>query len=139
MLRQAYATVTGAAPAPKGQAKTDFSRLISTFFLDNGILTNPDLVVVSPLIQLTGKGTANILNDKLDYKLVASLMNVLNNQSAARPKPAGVTIPLMITGTLQHPEYKLDTKTLFDKQLQQETHKVKDKLKDSLLKKLGGF
>jgi len=139
MLRQAYATVTGAAPAPKGQAKTDFSRLSGTFFLDNGILTNPDLVVVSPLIQLTGKGTANILNDKLDYKLAASLMNVLNNQSAAQLKPAGVTIPLMITGTLQHPEYKLDTKALFNQQLQQETHKVKDKLKDSLLKKLGGF
>lgn len=139
MLRQAYATVTGAAPAPKGQAKTDFSRLSGTFFLDNGILTNPDLVVVSPLIQLTGKGTANILNDKLDYKLAASLINVLNNQSAAQPKPAGVTIPLMITGTLQHPEYKLDTKVLFNQQLQQETNKVKDKLKDSLLKKLGGF
>ncbi|MGL4449250.1 MAG: AsmA family protein, partial [Shewanella sp.] len=139
MLRQAYATVTGAAPAPKGQAKTDFSRLSGTFFLDNGILTNPDLVVVSPLIQLTGKGTANILNDKLDYKLAASLINVLNNQSAAQPKPAGVTIPLMITGTLQHPEYKLDTKALFNQQLQQETNKVKDKLKDSLLKKLGGF
>lgn len=139
MLRQAYATVTGAAPAPKGQAKTDFSRLSGTFFLDNGILTNPDLVVVSPLIQLTGKGTANILNDKLDYKLAASLMNVLNNQSAAQIKPAGVTIPLMITGTLQHPEYKLDTNALFNQQLQQETHKVKDKLKDSLLKKLGGF
>ncbi|MGL5360247.1 MAG: AsmA-like C-terminal region-containing protein, partial [Shewanella sp.] len=120
------------------QGKTEFSRLSGSFFINNGIVTNPDLVIASPLLQISGKGTANIVNDKLDYKLTASLVNVLKGQNASEPQ-IGVAIPLMISGTLQQPEYKLDTKALLNQQLKQETNKAKDKLKESILKKLGGF
>lgn len=141
MIRSAQAKLKGdLSPETKAERKTDFSSLTGSFSLDNGVATNPDLALSSPLLRLDGKGTANLLTEALDYRLTASLVNSLKGQGGSdKDALAGVDIPLAITGTSQKPEYALDTKALLNNQLKEETDKAKEKLKDSLLKKLGGF
>ena len=141
MIRSAQAKLKGdLSPETKAERKTDFSSLTGSFSLDNGVATNPDLALSSPLLRLDGKGTANLLTEALDYRLTASLVNSLKGQGGSdKDALAGVDIPLAITGTFQKPEYALDTKALLNNQLKEETDKAKEKLKDSLLKKLGGF
>ena len=141
MIRSAQAKLKGdLSPETKEERKTDFSSLTGSFSLDNGIATNPDLAMSSPLLRLAGKGTANILTEALDYRLTTSLVNSLKGQGGSdKDALAGIDIPLAITGTFQKPEYALDTQALLNNQLKEETDKAKEKLKDSLLKKLGGF
>lgn len=141
MIRSAQAKLKGDLSADtKEERKTDFSSLTGNFSLENGIATNPDLAMSSPLLRLAGKGSANLLTESLDYKLTTSLINSLKGQGGSEKDAlVGVDIPLAITGTFQKPEYALDTQALLNNQLKEETDKAKDKLKDSLLKKLGGF
>ncbi|MDT3282451.1 AsmA family protein [Shewanella scandinavica] len=141
MIRSAQAKLKGdLSPETKEERKTDFSSLSGSFSLDNGVATNPDLAMSSPLLRLAGKGTANLLTEALDYRLTTSLVNSLKGQGGSdKDALAGIDIPLAITGTFQKPEYALDTKALLNNQLKEETDKAKEKLKDSLLKKLGGF
>ena len=141
MIRSAQAKLKGdLSSETKEERKTDFSSLSGSFSLDNGVATNPDLAMSSPLLRLAGKGTANILTEALDYRLTTSLVNSLKGQGGSdKDALAGIDIPLAITGTFQKPEYALDTQALLNNQLKEETDKAKEKLKDSLLKKLGGF
>lgn len=141
MIRSAQAKLKGDLSADtKEERKTDFSSLTGTFSLENGVATNPDLSMASPLLRLAGKGNANLMTEALDYRLTASLVNSLKGQGGSEKDAlAGVDIPLAITGTFQKPEYALDTKALLNNQLKEETDKAKEKLKDSLLKKLGGL
>lgn len=141
MIRSAQAKLKGDMSAEtQEERKTDFSSLTGNFSLEHGVTANPDLAMSSPLIRLAGKGSANLLTETLDYRLTASLVNSLKGQGGSgKDALAGIDIPLAITGTFQKPEYALDTQALLNNQLKEETDKAKEKLKDSLLKKLGGF
>ncbi|MCL1091833.1 AsmA family protein [Shewanella profunda] len=141
MIRSAQAKLKGdLTTETKEERKTDFSSLTGTFSVENGVAINPDLSMASPLLRLAGKGNANLMTEALDYRLTASLVNSLKGQGGSEKDAlAGVDIPLAITGTFQKPEYALDTKALLNNQLKEETDKAKEKLKDSLLKKLGGL
>ncbi|MGS0726494.1 AsmA family protein, partial [Shewanella sp. 0m-11] len=118
------------------EQKTDFTSMTGSFNIANGVITNPDLDMASPLIRLKGKGTANILNEALDYKLTTSVVGSLEGQGGdKRDALYGVEIPFLITGTMSEPKFALDTKALLDSKLKDETNK----LKDSLFKKFGGL
>ncbi|QYJ77475.1 AsmA family protein [Shewanella acanthi] len=141
MIRGAQAKLKGdLSEDKKAEKKTDFSSLTGTFSIENGIATNPDLAMSSPLLRVAGKGSANLMTEALDYRLTTSLVDSFKGQGgSSKDTLTSIDIPLLITGTFEKPEYKLDTEALFNNQLKDETNKAKDKLKDSLLKKLGGF
>lgn len=136
MIRSAQKKMAGDLSAQDIQElKTDFTSLTGSFKLLEGALNNPDLSMSSPLIRLDGKGTANIISEKIDYKLVTKVVGSLVGQGSEQDSLKGVDIPLSISGSFQDPKFGLDTDALLKGRLNQE----KDKLKDSLLKKLGGF
>lgn len=141
MIRSAQAKLKGDLNADtKEERKTDFSSLTGSFSLEQGVATNPDLAMASPLLRLAGNGTANLLTEGLEYRLTTSLVKTLAGQGGEDKNAlAGVDIPLLISGTFQEPKFSLDTQSLLNNQLKDETDKAKEKLKDSLLKKLGGF
>lgn len=141
MLRDAQAKLSGDLSSTDSvEKKTDFTSLTGSFSLVNGVASNPDLLMASPLIRLSGAGTANIVTEALDYSLTTSVVGSLEGQGGGeREVLHGVEIPFAISGTFSEPKFALDTAALFDAKLKQEAEKVQDKLKDSLLKKLGGF
>ncbi|MCE9684669.1 AsmA family protein [Shewanella sp. AS16] len=144
MLRDAQAKLKGDMSAQdNAERKTDFSSLGGSFTVAKALVTNPDLAMASPLLRLAGAGTANLISEALDYKLTTSLVGSLKGQGGeSQDALAGIDIPLAITGTFEKPEYALDTQALLGGKLKQEAakaeEKLKDKLKESLLKKLGG-
>lgn len=141
MIREAQATLSGnSSSSTSDEKKTDFTSLTGTFSAVNGIVSNPDLLMSSPLIRLSGAGTANIISEALDYQLTTAVVGSLEGQGGGdKDLLYGIEIPFLITGTLTEPKFALDTAGLFDAKLKQETEKVKDKLKNSLLEKFGGF
>ncbi|WP_064792134.1 AsmA family protein [Shewanella woodyi] len=141
MIRDAKAKLSGdLSSSATAEQKTDFTSLTGSFNVVKDVVSNPDLLMASPLIRLAGAGTANIVSEALDYSLTTSVVGSLEGQGGGdRDALHGIEIPFAITGTFSEPKFALDTEALFDAKLKQETDKVKDKVKDSILKKLGGF
>lgn len=140
MIRHAKATLKNEAQQDTDtEQKTDFSSVTGSFSLSDGVFSNPDLKMAAPLLRLAGKGTANIINQQLDYQLSTALVNTSKGQGGKdKDELAGIEIPLKITGTLQQPKYALDTKALMQGQLKDKVESGKEKLKNKLLEKLGG-
>ncbi|GAA0782617.1 MULTISPECIES: AsmA family protein [Pseudomonadati] len=136
MIRSGQKKLAGDLSAEgKQELKTDFTSLTGGFSLLEGVLTNPDLAMASPLIRLDGKGTANIITQQIDYNLVTKVVGSLAGQGAETDPLSGIDIPLKINGSFDEPKFALDTQALMKGKLNKET----DKLKDSLFKKLGGL
>ncbi|QIR14553.1 AsmA family protein [Shewanella aestuarii] len=139
MIRSAQKKLSGDLSASDVQElKTDFTSLTGTFSLKEGLFNNPDLAMSSPLIRINGKGGANILTEEIDYQLTTKIVGSLTGQGDSTSM-AGIDIPLSISGSFKQPKFGLDTEALMKGQLKQEADKAKDKLKDSLFKKLGAF
>lgn len=141
MIRNAKATLKNEAQtADNSEQKTDFSSLTGSFNLTDGLLTNPDLKMAAPLLRLAGKGSANLINEELDYQLNTALVNTSKGQGGKEKDDlAGIEIPLKISGTMQKPKYSLDTKALLEGQFKDKVESGKEKLKNKLLEKLGGL
>ncbi len=114
MIRNAKATVLGGGKAAgNAPLKTDFAEIKGTAKIKNGIINNPDLSAKSPLLRLTGQGTASLPAETIDYRATATVVATTRGQGGKDLQDlAGVPIPVRITGTFQDPKYGLDTAAL---------------------------
>ncbi|WP_119306406.1 AsmA family protein [Cohaesibacter haloalkalitolerans] len=81
---------------------TDFSALTASFTFQNGIASNNDLSMLSPLFRLSGAGTIDLPNMTINYKTTPKVIAKLKGQGG--PVNAdGVPIPIIIKGKLTKP------------------------------------
>ena len=97
--------------------ETDFTEMSGTFTLDRGIVSNSDLQMLSPLLRVTGMGSADIVKQTIDYRLNPSLVADLQGQGG-RFQRRGLTIPVLISGTFEKPVYRPDLRGLVENNLQ---------------------
>ena len=76
-----------------GAGKTDFVSLGGTFTIAKGIISNADLAMKGPLLQASGKGTVDLPQKFLKYRVVPVL-----TASSAVDNAKGVKIPVDIVG-----------------------------------------
>ena len=86
--------------------KTEFAALSMSGVFVNGILNSDDLIMQSPLLNATGKGSFNLVNETVDYVLSPVLTDDSGVQ--ALDKLSGVAIPIRLTGNIYEPDYKVD-------------------------------
>lgn len=118
LIREAYASYKG-IPVEKsaGKPKTDFALLSATLNIKNGLVTNKDLNAQSPLLRVGGKGQANIVTEKVDYHVKASLVNTLEGQGGKTLSDLkGLTIPVSIKGSFSDPKFGVELDKLLDAQ-----------------------
>jgi AsmA protein len=101
--------------------KTDFSTLQGNVKIINGVAHNEDLAGSSPVLQLHGAGQADLVTEKLDYLIKASV-----------PELQGFTLPVKLGGTFSAVSWKLDTSSLGSQLLKQKKEGLQEKLKDQL-------
>lgn len=130
-IRTAYAVLRG-KPQANVSGATEFSALTGTATITNGLLSNPDLQGRSPLLQVQGNGTANLVNEALDYRIMATLVDSLEGQGELTGRP----IPLQIAGTLSKPKVGVDMRQVLKQEVE---NKVQEKLQDSLKGGLKGL
>ncbi len=89
--------------------KTDFSALTATFKIKNGVATNTDLTMLSPLLRVRGSGRIMLPPRQVDYTVVPKVVDELTGQGGATDV-GGLEIPVHITGSFQNLKYtpKLD-------------------------------
>ncbi len=94
-------------PKARETQKTDFAELGGTFTIRNGIVSNSDLLLKSPLLRLSGKGTVDLpkkfVNYRIEPKLVASTTGQGGSASAA-----GIKVPVIVSGPFDNVDYQPD-------------------------------
>jgi AsmA protein len=87
--------------------KTDFAELRGTYRINNGILTNNDLTLKSPLIRLTGKGTVDLPKRRVNYRVEPKLVETTKGQGG-RADASGIKVPVVVSGPWDNLSYKPD-------------------------------
>ena len=89
--------------------RTDFSEMISTFTIKNGVAHNDDLSMKAPIFRISGAGDIDIGNEKINYIAKPTIVKSLKGQGGADlDSLSGITIPVKLTGTFSSPQYALD-------------------------------
>jgi AsmA protein len=76
---------------------TDFTEMTATFKIAQGIVSNDDLSMKSPVLRLAGKGTISLPPRTINYRAVPTLVGTLQGQGG-KDGLAGLDVPLLITG-----------------------------------------
>jgi len=142
LMRRAEAVLTG-QPAPEegGPNETDFTDLAATVTLKDGVASNSDLALRSPLLRVGGEGSADLLTERIDYLVRATIVGTLTGQGG-KPleKVKGLTVPIRVSGGFDDPKYALDADQLLKDNLKakvgEKREELKQKAQESLKKGL---
>lgn len=111
-LREARAMLPGARTETQrasGAAKTDFSEMTANFVIRDGVASNNDLDLKSPLLRLGGAGRIDIGASTLDYTARVSVVGTLTGQDGrALTELRGVTVPVRLSGPFDQMSYAID-------------------------------
>jgi AsmA protein len=134
-LRRARALLKGGeAPKPVLPPRTRFSSVSATGVVNNGVMRNDDLSAELPFMQMTGRGTVDLVAATVNYDLTARVLErpeSLKNVTEAELKDfTKAVIPLKITGPLTSPSVKPNVEALLRQRVEEE---VKGRLLDKLL------
>jgi AsmA protein len=109
----------GPAPTESRPPRTKFDAFKMSAQITNGIAKTTDLVISSPVLKVTGQGSANLVNKGIDFQMLASVLKA--------PGASVADIPVKVAGTYTDPTFKPDVQALAKGAL-------KDKLQDVLKK-----
>lgn len=107
--------------------QTDFSEFSATFAATNGVISNKDLSLQSPLLRLTGSGSIDLPQQRLDLLLQPKLVASIEGQGSKKAKK-GLNIPVRIDGPWSNIKVRPDVSKAAKKN-------VKDKIKKKVSNK----
>ncbi len=138
LAREAQALLRGEpVPAAAGPDETDFTEITATARIRAGLLRNEDLLGKSPFLRVTGKGTVDLVRERLDYRLTAMVVSTAKGQGGEGLEDLeGVPIPLRLEGPLAAPKVRLDAKALLTERQKRRLEKKKKKLEEKLRRRL---
>lgn len=115
---------------PKDQ--TAFSEIKGSANINNGLISNNDLIATASKINATGAGTADLKSKRINYEVNAKIV-----RSKSDDKVKEVPVVIDIAGTFEQPEYRLDIVEMLKDQQMEKLERKKDKLLEKLDKKIG--
>lgn len=129
-VRSAITTGSLQASASSTEEKTDFSELSAHFVIRNGVATNHDGQLASPLLRATGEGSIDIGALAVDYTAKFSVVGTLEGQGGQPlSELKGVTVPLHISGPFDNLSFGLDWRNVAQQTLQKKaTEQLKSRL-----------
>ncbi|WP_413110531.1 AsmA family protein [Thaumasiovibrio sp. DFM-14] len=138
MIREARATLKGQRDTyVEEERKTDFTALSGTISIANGVASNRDLTMSSPLLRINGRGQTNLVNERIDYVVEAAVVESSKGQGGKGTDELNdIVVPINVSGTWSAPSYKLDVEELLKQNLQLE-NKAKREIERGLEKLLG--
>jgi len=88
--------------------RTPFSQLSASVRIKDGVATNDDLKGKSPQLDIAGSGRMDLVSMQIDYALRAQVLAGAATERTALRGFAGLTVPVKITGPVEHPAYAVD-------------------------------
>jgi hypothetical protein len=115
--------------------ETPFDTFTSTLDINNGVIASNDLMIKAPGLQVAGKGTViNLVNDTLDYTLVASADSSSVTRGEERYNIGGYSVPIRCNGLINSPKCVPDVGEIIKVAVQKAVEK---KLGDVLQRAIG--
>jgi AsmA protein len=93
-------------------SKTEFSELGGSFTIASGLARSTDLQMTSPLLEVTGRGTVDVVLGNIDITAQPQIVAGPEGKGGANDL-AGLTIPVRIEGPLANPSIQPEIKGLF--------------------------
>lgn len=102
--------------SPVGPLETDFAQLSGSFRVRNGVASNEDLFMASPLLRVTGHGQVDLVKKQLDYHVKPRVVGTLTGQGDTVKLRKGLSVPLHISGPFAAPKVRpeVDASTLIE-------------------------
>lgn len=129
-------------PERRDPPRTEFTSVIASGKVTDGVFSNQDLLAELPFLQLTGKGTVDLVEAKIDYSLQARVLErpeFVNGASEAELKEfTQAVIPLAVTGPLSSPSIRPDIDGMLRAEVKKAVDEKKDELRNRLMDKLLG-
>ncbi len=73
------------------------------------MVQNNDLAAKSPLLRVDGKGSANLVNETIDYLLNVNVVATAEGQGGKELADlSGLTVPMKVSGTFSDPSFAPD-------------------------------
>ncbi|MDO9162492.1 MAG: AsmA family protein [Methylococcaceae bacterium] len=113
-------------PTDNKDDQTLFTQITGTAAINNGLVRNDDLIATAAKLHVDGKGSANIVNETLNYQVNARLPAQETGQAPSPP------LVIAITGPFDNLNYAIDATALLTDKARIE--KVLDKNKDKINK-----
>ncbi|MCK5121439.1 MAG: AsmA family protein, partial [Methylococcales bacterium] len=123
-------------PTENKNDQTVFSVIRGTAKIKNGLVSNDDLYAEASKLRVNGKGTANLVSEKLDYTVNAKLLKTVATATTPE-KIKGLPIIVNVGGTIAKPSYKLDIATMLLEKNKEKIYKKRDELIKKLDDKIG--
>ena len=126
-------------PERTGPARTPFTALTGSGTMNDGVLTNNDLDVAMQYLKVTGRGTVDIPDEQLDYRLVATVLKIPREgaDTAQMEELVDAQIPVTVTGALTDPKIRPDIQGLLKEKVKERVEEEKEKLEEKVKEKLG--
>jgi AsmA protein len=124
----------GGAGELNQSGETKFSEMGGSANIVNGVVTNEDLNVKSPLLRVQGTGNVDLPQDRIDYLVNAELVAACEGQTGAGAEQlVGVPLPIRAKGALAEPKLSPDWGALGQQLAQSEVKSkaealIKDKI-----------
>lgn len=100
---------------PQPADETPFTQLSGTARITNGVVQNDDLKVQSPdLVNVSGKGSANLPRQTLDYRVTVG------------------EYPILIDGPFSKPRFRPDWNAILKGRVEEKKTEIKEKLQEKL-------
>ena len=134
-LRRARARLDGDELPERADAppRTTFSSLSATGVVEDALLTNRDLNGRLDFMTIDGSGTVNLLDDAIDFDLVATMVDGPVLQSDPEMvKYAGKNLPLTVTGTVDAPSVVPDFAAIVREQVSEEVNERVDEEREEV-------
>ena len=142
-LRSAYASFKQRpAPEPRLPARTEFSKVRVSGPVKDGVFSNDNLLVELPFLQMTGNGTVDLAEGRVDYSIQARVLDQPEFVDPASETELNdftkAVIPLKVTGPLAEPRIRPDIEGMLRAEVKRAVEKEGERLKKRLLDKLIG-
>ncbi len=126
------AAAFGLVEKGKDAPKTEFTELLVPFKITQGVFDTKNTNMKSPALHMQAAGNANLVTEKLNFRIEPKFVNPLKGQSAKEKK--GFLVPIVVSGTFQQPKYKPDLKAALEHNLGVDVDKEAEKVKEDVKK-----
>ncbi len=104
---------------------TLFKSLTANLRVVNGVAQNDDLALDGPNLRATGRGTADLARETLNYRLKVTITESTEHR--------GTTVPVIVSGTFANPSYNVDFGELLKQEAEKQIEKQLQKGLEQLL------
>jgi AsmA protein len=99
--------------------RTDFSEFNIPYTITDGIVSTTNTTLTSPLLRVLAAGKANLVDEKLDFRIEPKFVGTLKGQGDSKER-GGITVPVRVTGTFSSPIFQPELKGLVEKRLKKD-------------------